>query len=294
MRRLSVLFLLLSVLLSACDREGGVVAQVGQFTISRQGVAWRDIIHRLYFPRDVRELGLEELVHAYTAAQILINNGYPITPEVIEAEEWRIQQTTLMPEMLARIKSVFQGNQDGYRRVFVLPTLVERVIYYELFLHDPQAQAKSLDKAEQLLVNAGKNLCNLRCLAEGARYNFSTFTVALSRGIEWHDPVQAPKDQAASPLAGMPKKVTAALNKNNKIQSQEVAERWIKEIVAPLKPGELCEKAIDLGEEWLVVRLLGPTPHKTDSYELEYVSIPKDPYEPWLQSESEKVPIIRK
>jgi hypothetical protein len=292
MRRFYILFLLLPVLLSAREHDA-VIAQVGQFTISRQDAAWRDDVHRLYFPRDERELGLEELVHAYTAAQILVNNGYPITPEVIEAEERRIQQTTLMPETLARIKSVFHGNQDGYRRVYVLPTLVERVIYYDFFLHNPRAQAKSLDKAQLLLVTARENSSNLMHLAAGCGYDYSTFTVALSSGIEWHDLVQAPKDEAASPLAGMPEKVMAAVKKNDKIQSQE-AERWMKEIVVPRKDGELYGKAIDLGEEWLVVRLLGPTPHNKDSYELEGVSIPKDPYEPWLESESKKVPVIRK
>jgi hypothetical protein len=293
MRWFHPLFFLLPVSLSSCDRDA-VIAQVGQFTIIRQDVAWRDAIHRLYFPWDERKLGLEELEHAFTAAQILINHGYPITPEVIEAEERRIQQTTLMPERLARIQRVFQGNQDGYRRVFVMPTLVERVIYYDFFCHDPKAQAESLGKVEMLLANTKKNSSNLWRLAQEAGYSFSTFTISLANGIEWRGPVQASKDKGTLPPTGMPPRVAEALKKNDCLQLRKEAQRWIAEVVAPLQQGQICVKAVDFGEEWLVVRLLGPTPQVKDSYELECVSIPKDPYEPWLQSESKKVPVIRK
>jgi hypothetical protein len=82
MRWLYVLCLLLSVSLSGCDRDAAV-ATVGQFTITRQDVAWRDAVHRLYFPREERKVGLDELVHACTAAQILISNGYPIMSRIL-------------------------------------------------------------------------------------------------------------------------------------------------------------------------------------------------------------------
>jgi hypothetical protein len=292
MRCLYVLLFPLPVSLSACDRDA-VIAQVGQFTITRQDVARRDAIHRLYFPWDERKLGLEELVHAYTAAQILINNGYPITPPVIEAEERRIQQTTLMPEMLTRIKSLFQGNQDGYRRVYVLPTLAERVIYYDFFLHDPKAQAESLRKAESFLAKAKKDSPHFRELAREAGLTVSSFTVSLSEGMRWPNRKQDPNGKVAARSAGMPAKVAEAL-KNDKTQAQKDAKRWIKEVIAPLQEGQVYGKPVDFGEQWLVIRLFGPTPHTEDSYELECISIPKDPYEAWLESESKKVRIVKK
>jgi hypothetical protein len=292
MRWLYVLFLLLPVSLSACDRDA-VIVQVGQFTITRQDVAWRDAIHRLYFPWDERKLGLEELVHAYTAAQILMNNGYPITPNVIEAEERRIQQTTLMQERLARIKSVFQGNQDGYRRVYVLPTLVERVIYYNFFLHDPKAQAESLDRAEALLAKAKQDPLGLARLAKEPGLSCSTFTVSLSDGIRWHHPDPDKKDKAAPPLGTIPAKVREGLKRNETTEAQKDAGRWFKEVISPLKPGEVYGKVIDYGEEWLVVRFLGRTSQPKDSYELECIALPKDPYDPWLECESKNVRIVK-
>jgi hypothetical protein len=292
MRWFYAFFFLLPVSLSGCDRDA-VVAQVGQFTITRQDVAWRDAIHRLYFPWDERILGLEELVHAYTAAQILVNNGYAITPEVIEAEERRIQQTTLMPERLTRIQRVFQGNQDGYRRVYVLPTLVERVIYYEFFLHDPKAQAESLGRAETVLAKAQQDPPGLLGLAKEARLGFSRLTISLVDGIQWHHPDPNQKGKGRPPAVAIPAAVMERLQRNEITQAREDAQRWLKEVIAPLKAGEVYGKVIDSGEEWLVVRLLGPRSGAKDCYELECIAVPKDPYEPWLESQSKSVRIVK-
>jgi hypothetical protein len=293
MRWLYVLFCLLSVSFSACEGEA-VIAHVGQFTITRQDVAWRDALHDLYFPQDKRKVGLDELVHAYTAAQILLKHGYALTAKAIEAEERRIDETTLMPDMLARIKAVFQGNQDGYRRVYVLPTLVERVVYYEFFLHDRKAQAESLRTAESFLAKAERDSANFRELAMAEGLAITSFTVAMSSGIRWHHAEQDPNEKAASPPAGMPPKVVEGLKQNQAGQSRDEAERWIKEVIAPLKPGAVFGKAVDFGEEWLVVRLVGPTPGAKESYELECVSVRKNAYERWWEMESKKVLIMRK
>src|SRR5690349_1734016 len=99
MKCLVVILLLLQV---GCT--GGLIAEVGSFKISKKDVEFRNQVIQIYYPNETRKLGRDQLVNAYITAQILINNGHALDKAVLVKERERIDKTTLMPEMLNRIK----------------------------------------------------------------------------------------------------------------------------------------------------------------------------------------------
>ena len=69
-------------LLTSCTRNNPVV-KVGDYTLMEKDAHYRSAVIKIYFPDDNRDLGLDQLVRAYTYAQILKNHGREITPEII-------------------------------------------------------------------------------------------------------------------------------------------------------------------------------------------------------------------
>src|SRR3989338_8854486 len=85
-----------------------VIATVGDYEITQKDKVLRDQIQRVFYPQDPHSYGLDQLVNAFSYAQILKNNGHEITEHLLRAEDMRINQNTKAPEVLQKIRALFK------------------------------------------------------------------------------------------------------------------------------------------------------------------------------------------
>jgi len=235
-----------------CTAEKAVV-KIGDEVLTQKEIAFRNRLIRYQNPKEERELGLSQLLKAYHYAAILKKIGYPVTPAQIKAEKERIDQKTLMPDRLAAIKGLFKGDEASYLRVFVLPTLVERVLYYDIFLKDEKIQHLAFQSARDLIQelqspkSSWKKSLSQRGLA----------SVSLRVGgdeLSKTDP---------TPSAGPT--ITEIISKS-----------------APMKVGEVFPAPIDAGERLLVVIFRGKSKVKSGGDLVDVVVFPKLNFSEWL------------
>lgn len=274
--------------LVACTRNR-IVAKVGDYEIRKKDASYRDRVVRVYYPLEERDMGLTQLIQTYTKAQILRNNGRPITDLELKNEEGRIDRSTLMPDMLRQIKDIFGDDHDAYVRVFVFPTLVERIIYFDFFLNDPRVQsnaritaevfAKELkNKPEQMLRRAKER--GLRSLP---------FSVSPG-GLRWETAELGGRGMLSTGMSQyVPPIVAQKLNSADKPSPD--GQHWIDDVVRRLKPGQIFDQVVDFKEYFAVVRYLRPM--RQDAYRFDAVIFAKADYDKWLEAERKKVSVLK-
>ncbi len=295
------LILLVTVLVFTYKKlKNPVWAEVGDYKITKEEAQYRDRVIRIYYPQDNRRLGLQQLIGSYIHAQILKNNGAEITEDILAKEEARIDKQTLVPETLSKIKGIFGPDNRSYRRVFILPTYADRVIYFEFFLRDPKVHGKLLTNAEDFLKAAKETPDKMRSMAENKLYPITHFTVSQKEGLQAEkekkkgddkDPMHAAGNQQDGAKA--PPELDARFRAQMEEQREEEAKKWINDILKPLKQGEVYGKLVDQSQQWYVVRNLGLVPKKKDTYQFDAVIFPKADYGAWSEAEMKKVKVVR-
>lgn len=293
---------LASVGIFACKpSKPKIMAKVGDYEITQKWVEFRNKVIVIYFPKETRKLGLDQLIRAYTTAQILKNNGHPVTEEILEAENRRIDMNTKMPELLDKIKDAAGGDKETYFKGYILPTYTERVIQ-DFFLGRHDLQERSYQKAKEFLAEALKNKDGLKGAVKGNEdLKVVPFVVSLRRGILWGPPSssEADKEEEEKPggIVDLTKKPPEAakieeyLNKQRKSQESEEAKRWIHDVIRDLKPGQVHPQVIDQREYWQVVRYVKRL--RRGEYEMQSVSFPKSNFGNWMEEERAKVKVVR-
>ena len=275
------------------DQE--IVARVGDLNILRKDVEYRNQIIPIYYPNDKRRLGLLQLTNAYTAVQILKNNGYTITDEMIAKESQRIDSSTRMPEMLQKIKNIFENDSEAYLKIFVLPVYAERIIYFDFFLHHPNLQKESLQVAKTFLQKALHSKISFKSLAEKSGFKVIPLKLSLNEltqlGVDKEN-LNLPPDEFDNSRSqpGSSQDNSETLNKvKEKLQHAQIEhnKEWIEQIIKKLKPGQIFPYVIDDKEGWVVIRYVRP--EKQNQYLLESVGFPKADYGNWLNQEKSKV-----
>ncbi len=275
--------------------QNPIVAHVGDYAIYQDDVACRDGVISLSYPDDKRKLGIKQLIQSYQYAQILKNHQNEITKEKIKAEKKRIDDSTLMPENLAKIKLACGGDGAAYENAFVLPVFSDRVIYYEFFLKDAGIQREFLDVAQAWRNQVAKTPDLFEALAKKENRTVSNFTVSLDRGLEWQMDARH-KDSKTPALIDQSGKATPAairrhIDENQKEQTSTEGKKWIEEIIKPLSPGQVSPQVIDQSEVWLVVKYLKPSPGEKQSFELKAAVFPKRNYGDWLEAQKKLVSV---
>jgi hypothetical protein len=261
-----------------CTRNP-VVAEVGSLQIHRQDVNQRNQVIHFYFPQETREMGLEQLVSAYTTAQVLINNGQVISVQTLEDEAQRIDQNSLMPDKLQQIKAIFAKDHLAYLRVYVLPTYAERIIYYGFFLNNAQIQAHSLKQAQEFLHRVEGDQTKFAEIAADHHYPTQGVTLSRQTGLQFGVGDESP------PTSDVPSEIQNKLKKEQLIET----ERWRHEIIATTHPGHLYNKVIDHGEAWMIVRYLGVSGPHHDQHKFMAAFLPKEDFNTWFTAERKKV-----
>ena len=155
-----------------------------------------------------------QLIEAFTLAAILKRNDFDLGPAAVEAEAKRIDDTTLDAAALNQIKDVFAKRREDYLRVFILPTLAKRSIYFEFFVKSETIHKEAHEKARRFLTDVMKPKGNFDELAseQGLLIN----TVAVTKDMD-------PK-------------------------------AWQRQVYDSLRSGQVSQKLVDLNEVILAVR----------------------------------------
>jgi hypothetical protein len=137
------IILTLSLLLFSCSRESG---RIGEIPITPASLEQRSGIASIMYPQaGTQVVALAQLSKGYLAAELLRQDGRPVTQEQLEADAKRIDQNTKDAKRLTLIKNIFGSNRSAYLQVFILPDLAERTLYQEVYPADPAAKGKSYD-----------------------------------------------------------------------------------------------------------------------------------------------------
>ena len=271
------------------------VATVGDYSIYKNDVACRDAVISVNYPDDKRKLGLFQLTQSYKYAQILKNFHQMITKDQITKEKKRIDQSTLMPEKLAEIKTACGGDGITYENAFVLPTLADRVIYYEFFLKNPTIHRDVLKEAQDWYNQIKNTPEQFERLAKKENHMVSLFTVSLARGLEWeqpkneHSPTPAGHGLLDGSGKAIPIAIQKSLEKDQQNKTSREGEQWIAEIIAPLKPGQISPRVIDQGEVFLLVKYLKKSSKEKNTFHMQANVFPKINFGTWLDAQMKLV-----
>lgn len=263
-------------LFSCTGKQNRILAEVGRFTITAGDAKYRDELIQVFYPGSKEpNAGFLQLREVFIQAQVLENNGVKFGDDALDREAARIDKETQAPATLEKIKAIFAKNPAAYRKIFVLPTLVERTIYFDFFLHNPQVQAGPIAAVKALLAAqpAGlsgeakkRGLAQLELEYEASRGFFKKGQAVLE---------QKPANEAsARALGDMRQK---ALDFDNAYFLKHAAE---------IQAGKPLGEPLDRGEVWLVLQ-----PKKKGGKIFSAFVVPKISYEDWLQAEQKKVTV---
>jgi hypothetical protein len=276
-------------------------AQVGDWKIYKQDSLFRDRIILLDFPNEKRSLGLYQLVRSAIYLAILKNHGISIQEAQIEQEEARINASTKNPEQLEKIKQIFGKDVEAYRKDFVLPALVDHMIYYDFFLTNEKVQAESLKAATDFISAAQAKNADFRTLAKERNLEVHKLTVSLRNGLLWEEKRDSREPLSSGKKSSVPLKekqehqeildrINADFAKKKKSgEFNADAKQWYQMVIEPLKVGEVASAPISRDETWFVAKYVKKI--SDENFELEVVGIPKLDFTHWYEKEKAKIQI---
>lgn len=257
-----------------------VIAKVGDVKISKKEAQYRDQVIRLYFPEEKRLMGMYQLIKSAYNLEVLKNNSVYFQDAQIDQEEKRIEQNTKRPQQLKQIKDIFGADHEAYRRVFVLPTLVDRYIYFDFFTNNEKIHSESLHAAHEFIQEVGPQGEKFRSFAQKNGLQVIPLKISLNEGLSW-----GPDDGVASNASKEAKKRES--KKADPKHIDEEAKKWYDLLIKNLKEGEVATIPIDRDEVWLVAHYLR---QKTPTlFELEVVPFRKSEFGPWFETEKAKI-----
>lgn len=267
-----------------------VVAKVGTYEIRKNDVSIKNKINKIFYPLAKEDYGLQQLVKAYTYAQIFANNGRVISEQMVRHEEVRIDTSTRAPETLQKIKDLFHGDMDLYRKVFVLPTLVESRLP-AFYSQSTQLAAESLASAQTFLQKVKQNTKDFSGLAKNEKYETVEIIVSQNDGVYFYNPNEKATDQLKrAPPTSTPQSLI------NKFYSQNQDPRgdkqlyplWLSEI-KNLKPGQIVPTVLNFQDVWIVASV--HSVKSKNEFILTAAKIPKTTFSDWIEQETKKIKI---
>ncbi len=264
------------------------VSLVGTTLITQKNIDLKNEITKKYFPNEKRDLGQMLLEKSFLKFEILKRNGIIIGKKEILDEEARIEKQTQRPEFLLEIKLLFKGNIDEYRKVFVLPNLVDRQIY-DFFSNSEIIHQKPLHQALQIIKSINENpKTDLKQLPEvkNLEYKFRNIMPFINE----------------AELLGIPEDNRKFTKIPEVFKPNPEYEMW-REILLNLSEGQIYAKPVNVEDRLFIVRLikkklLSPKQlpqfadrnNKFYQFDAEFVILQKASFEGWLSEEAKLVP----
>ncbi len=292
------------------------LAIVGDIEISKTDADYRDQIILLDVPDEKRSLGLYQLMKTAYSEEILKNNSYIIQPSQILTEEERINKATKDPEKLKKIKNIFKNDVDAYRRVFIKPALIDKVIYYEFFTKDEKIHAESLKQTMDFIKGYDPKV-KFSDYANSLKIKYQNLNVSLKKGLTWQQPSGLANTEPirldnlseksnknnkkmGHHQPGLPMPIQGQQNldvlnrlrpqfENTSAEKNEEAKKWIDSILDKALVSQVLGVPLNRDDAWLVIYLVAKK--SNSEYDLLVATFPKINYSDWLITEKKKIPV---
>jgi len=263
-RKTQALALFLLPLLLGCRSE---VAQVGHLSITEKDLSRQVRVSELYFPGSgLRHVALSQLIKGYLALEVLKSLGHRVDKAAFQVEAQRIDRETQAPELLQKIKEIYQGDQKAYLHSFVGVVYGERVLYHEIFLPSEEIHRASREKAEALLKAALSSPASFSQIAGHQGVEVANLRISGKQGIR-------------------PTKEAFRAKESPSEAHLQQARRLIG-YLSNLQPEQLYPEVIKWSEAYQVLRLLRK---EGAVYFVQSASVPKRDYEGWFWEQASKV-----
>jgi hypothetical protein len=283
MRNLHVLpAIAISLVSIGCSKP---IARVGRYEITSRDAELRREVALAFYP-DLKEksVGAQQLISAFTTAEILASRGMDLSDAALEREAARIDSSTRDPERLERIKAIFGRNRAAYLKDFILPTLVERSIYFDYFRNDPSLRDQALERPRAMIerVRSGK-----RGFAEAAKdLGVKPIRVSVTRSEGFR--MDGEKPEPAGAGAENPR--VTEMRERMKQATLDEAARWIEGLLSKLKRGETFAEPVPYFESWAALRL-DRVVTKGTSYRVTLAVFPPADFQKWFDEAKRSVKV---
>ncbi|MBI2058447.1 MAG: hypothetical protein HYT87_01615 [Nitrospirae bacterium] len=309
-------FLVLILTSTTCNRKKIplLVAEAGDCKITEQDLTYRQAVLKITEEGRIVEPGivLSHLLKPCVGAAIMKKYGQPVTQEVLEGEAKRIDESTFMPDVLARIKQVFGENREAYLKDYILPVYVNRVLPYDIVRQNREIQAYARSEAQGWLDRVKANPGKFNEWAK-ERTGGEPRWARVSKTGGWEpfdrkDPRRIPPPPAAP--QGAPQAAAGALAQQRWSQQQD-SIRWVEGLIdTHLKDavsGMLLPDLLEFPDSFLAGRyekkegdatpgspLHSSSPKQSgggDAYLLRFVSFPKREYDDFFFDAAKEFPV---
>lgn len=239
--------------------QPGVIKKIGSWKITKSDLNYRTQVAKAYFPDSTEDAALKQLEKSANYLKILEKNGVTVSEQDLDAEESRILKETKDPKQLEKIKQIFKDDKQAYRKNFLKPLLVDRFIYEDFFLNNPQVQKVSHEKAMGLIHASADKTKNFEELATqmGARVN--TFKIT-KKGMEivGSKIKTVPEEVRGKVIDESPKPNQAVyhlIQQEMKRNGSQPLVFWRDRILPRMKEGEALSQPISQDTRLMVVYL---------------------------------------
>lgn len=265
----SMMLALALLTLAACFQDRALVKDSKE-TITSEDVSLRAQVNEIYggtlkrsTDLDQNARALRELKETVIGLAILQEYGVEVTKSELIAEADRIQSSSLLPDKLTEIQSVF-GDTDNYLKIFVRPVLVKRWIYEKAYAENASAHPQA-ESAKYLLKKIIDTKSSLKDIPDkmGAVYEELYLSFSSSEKEE---------------------------RKKAKIQRSGRSlfrEPWIKTVLDGNSKLGVLQTVIQTDRGFHIIEVLKVTKGNSE-IEFNMLTLKKPPFDVWLQMASEK------
>jgi len=147
---------------TACDIPSltTVLATVGQESVSRQDVVYRIGIAKSYgHKQPMNETALVYMIDDALTRQVATKLGIVVTKQDVNDLSEQLDKHSKTPKILNAVKWVFGDNVDDYRRVYLMPRIINRKLqdWYARHVSMQQRTQAAIEKEiEQSTAGQGK------------------------------------------------------------------------------------------------------------------------------------------
>lgn len=261
------------VAFSGCTRRQ-TLAEVGAYRITDSDVNLRLKSTSLFdTSKKSQKTALEELIASYTLAEIIKNKKNQRLKKSIEEESRRLESITALKPKIDELKKLFGKDMAAFKRIFILPLVVDRLAFDEIYMQDEQFQQARKQRAEKFLSEVRSNPVSLESTSKKYGYMYKRGRINPAIGvINWETDPQISNPTLPS--------------------DQNTLNRWKKQVLNSTANGHVASTLIDQGTIWIALRPV-TTGKASDVAKIEAVIINKEPFSEWVRSNSSNIKIKR-
>jgi len=160
------------------------VAMVGEKKITKDDVALRLSMMKVFNPQMNEKVAMEQLIRSETLLQVLKSKGVEVKDQMVETEMSRLKGSSKNnPKLEALMKDY--GSKRKFKDLYVVPSLVEGLAFREVFQKDATFHKDENEKMEKLLAAVKNNPSKLEEMAKQMGVALKKGVIKDKEGLTW-------------------------------------------------------------------------------------------------------------